>query len=69
MKIEELIGKRFRRNKYGLSIWWDTISSVSVSHELVSLKDGTFKPKIWVKGSLHSLPIEEVVIVPDGDTR
>lgn len=69
MKVDTLVGKRFKRNVYGLSIWTDTISSVSVSHEMVSLKGGTYKPRIWVKGSLHSIPIEEVVIVGDGDTR
>jgi hypothetical protein len=40
--MDELIGKKFRRNKYGLSIWEDTITSVELSYRLlypISVKD------------------------------
>lgn len=29
--LNSLIGRKFRRNKYGLSIWEDTISDISYS--------------------------------------
>lgn len=33
--MEELIGKRFKRNKYGLSLWEDRIKSIRIDHEFV----------------------------------
>jgi len=34
--IPQLIGKRFRRNKYGLSSWEDEISEVYMSYHFVN---------------------------------
>lgn len=36
MKLEGLIGKRFRRHKYGLTPWEKVIESVDVEMELVA---------------------------------
>lgn len=34
--MNKLIGKKFRMNKYGLSLWTDTIREVSITWELVN---------------------------------
>lgn len=36
--MENLIGKRFKRNKYGESIWEDTIRDVRYSLEVENIK-------------------------------
>jgi len=33
--MEDLIGRNFKRNKYGLSLWTDTIRDVSFQFQLV----------------------------------
>lgn len=33
--MEELIGKRFKRNKYGLSLWEDRIIATRIDHKLI----------------------------------
>lgn len=35
MKIEEIKGRKFRRNKYGNSLWEDTIKDVTYKLKLV----------------------------------
>lgn len=33
--MEDLVGRNFKRNKYGLSLWTETIKEVSFQFELV----------------------------------
>lgn len=48
---EALIGKKFRRNKYGLSIWEDTIEDVNVLYQQTVIKNvWHYIPKITVMG-------------------
>lgn len=34
MNLDKLIGKTFRRNRYGLSIWQDVITEISIRYKL-----------------------------------
>ena len=46
MNINDLIGKKFRRNKYGLSVWEDSIIEIGWHQHLVSpiskLEEGNY---------------------------
>ncbi len=35
MTTEQLIGRKFRRNKYGISIWDDEITAITIRLQLV----------------------------------
>jgi hypothetical protein len=53
------VGKKFKRDKYGLSDWTDTIQEVWSWYS----KDPPHSIHFFVKGKLHNYPIEEVVIL------
>jgi hypothetical protein len=59
--MNNLIGKTFKRNKYGLSSWEDTIQEVFITWHL--LDRNTRKPEIKVKGTVHTYDLEEIVII------
>lgn len=66
MKLEEaLLGKKFRRNKYGLSIWWDTIQSVQITQKVQRINSSlsVVAIEIWVKGNMHAHPLDEIVLI------
>lgn len=62
--MEELIGKRFKRNVYGPSLWTDTVKKIwirwSVEGTLMNYK-GDQKAEVMIEGSLHSFPLSEIV--------
>jgi len=62
-----LIGLKFKRNVYGLSSWTDIINDVDISWEIHFDIDNCIKyqrlNKIYVKGTIHWFPIEEIVII------
>lgn len=63
MNPEYLIGKKFRRNVYGLSKWTQTIQEVNFILSFITVKDKYFyKPKLMVKGNNHWYSIDEIVI-------
>lgn len=57
--VDKLIGLKFRRNKYGLSLWEDTIQSVDLNWYFTT---GWTRPIVVVKGTLHSYDIDEIVV-------
>ena len=63
MNPEYLIGKKFRRNVYGLSKWTQTIQEVKFILSFTTVKDKYFyEPKLMVKGNNHWYSIDEIVI-------
>ena len=63
MNPEYLIGKKFRRNVYGLSKWTQTIQEVNFILSFITVKDKYFyKPKLMVKGNTYWYSIDEIVI-------
>jgi len=68
----QLIGKKFKRNKYGLSDWEQTIHKVWIVWEMISLDPNkpfeniVHKPKIKINGGgsgLQCYDLEEIVIL------
>ena len=63
MNPEYLIGKKFKRNVYGLSKWTQTIQKVDFIISFNNIEGGYFcKPEMMVKGNNHWYSIDEVVI-------
>ena len=63
---DNLIGKKFKRNKYGLSTWTDEITSLSVIRKYYYNKDMEnhyWTPQIIVHGTNTNYYIDEIVIV------
>lgn len=58
--MKDLIGKKFRRNVYGLSVWEDTVQDVYVQWKWID--PDVSIPKIRIKGTLHDFSIDEIVI-------
>lgn len=57
---DELIGRTFRRNVYGLSVWEDTIQDVWFSWRL---NNGRMRNvDVMVKGTVHSFPLKDILI-------
>jgi hypothetical protein len=68
--MEELIGKSFKRNVYGPSIWTDTITKVWVVYSWTGKtnEEGRWLlvPHIMVQGtSIFHHKLEEILIVPE----
>ena len=62
--MKELIGLKFKRNKYGLSNWTDTVLGVQIIKDFNN--DGDyFTPRIMVKGSIQNYELEDIVFVND----
>lgn len=62
--IEQLIGLKFKRNKYGLSTWEDTIQSVSTSWKVVDVDKGLQQLEVTVKGTgYNTYELSEIVIL------
>lgn len=61
--LPELIGKRFKRNVYGLTEWTDTVKDCWFVY-IVNIEKGTTTQEIIVKGSNYDYPINELVILP-----
>lgn len=59
----DLIGKPFRRNKYGLSLWEDTIKNVWIQWEVIDRN--TKRPRLLVRGHMseNHYDISEIVIL------
>ena len=53
----------FKRNKYGLSDWTDTVTEIFVIKEYKH--NGMYTPIVMVKGTKHSYPITEIVLVEE----
>ena len=63
MNPEYLIGKKFKRNVYGLSKWTQTIQEVNFILSYVVPHGGEYyQPKLMVKGNNHWYSIDEIVI-------
>ena len=60
-EMKELIGRRFKRNKYGLSNWTDTIVDIWYKRS-VKLGVPGFTVEVMVKGTLYDYPLCEVQI-------
>ncbi len=65
--MEELIGRKFRRNVYGLSSWTSVIKRVSITREMIvdkKTKTAYFAPVIYIHNEKgNSYQINEIVIV------
>lgn len=72
----QLVGKKFKRNKYGLSDWTQTIHKVWIVWEAFpsdpnktgwdSIRNSHYKPKIKVNGGGsgdYTYDLEEIVIL------
>ena len=61
--IDFLIGKSFKRNKYGLSLWTDTIKFVGCKFSIID--KNTKKILIYIVGEKNSkhFDLDEIVIV------
>lgn len=57
----KLIGQKFKRKKYGLSSWTDTISEVSIVLEYNS-EFKEYCPKCKIQGTLHQYDLDEIII-------
>ena len=62
--MNDLIGKQFKRNVYGLSTWTDTVQAVWFVRELQN-EEKQFTPKFYIKGTIHNYPVSEVVFLTD----
>ncbi len=64
--MEELIGKQFKRNKYGISSWIDTIQSIRIIYQYTMI-DGYYYliPKIYIIGENNNVPytLDEIVLI------
>lgn len=68
---KEMIGKKFKRDKYGLSDWTDEVKEVKVlwntisTATLISEEDDDLlsKPIIYIVGSIHTYPLDELIFV------
>lgn len=62
--MNELIGQKFKRNKYGISTWTDIVQDISISYNYtINNKQSYFIPEINIKGSKHIYKLSEVVFV------
>lgn len=61
--MENLIGKQFKRNVYGLTDWIDTVENVYIIRSYIT--KNTWKPVIQIKGKIGiwSYDIDEIVFV------
>lgn len=73
MDIKNLIGKRFKRDKYGLSLWEDTIKEVFFNNRVILNKNESskykikgFKPEIRIKGhkTINDFNLDEIILIP-----
>ena len=62
MVAADLIGKKFKRNKYGLSTWTDEVTQVWVIMSAKIAVEGN-KPIFMIRGSQHSYSADEVVFI------
>lgn len=64
-EMNHLIGRKFKRNKYGLSSWVDTIANVGYTH--VHATEGGCMTEVHVYGmkSNHCYDLKEIVISPE----
>lgn len=65
--METLVGRKFKRNVYGLSSWTSTIASMDITREMVvdkKTRTAYFTPKIWIKSD-KGIPydLDEIVII------
>lgn len=58
----QLIGLKFKRKKYGLSTWTDTITNV-VIHLEYNYDFKEYAPKCIVTGARHNYDIDEIIIM------
>ena len=60
--MKDLIGKKFKRNKYGLSIWTKTIGFVEVYYSRKEI-DGlaVYFPEICIRAE-EDRPVEDIVL-------
>lgn len=65
-KTKNIVGKQFKRNKYGLSSWADTIEDFWFTYCYdPHHKVFTILPIIKAKNSGHTFNIKEIVIIDD----
>jgi len=63
-KQEDLIGKSFKRNKYGLSTWTDIIQDVWIIWNLHVIEGKrVIIPEFMIKGTLHNYTLSEIVLI------
>lgn len=57
--MRDLIGRKFKRNKYGLSTWTDTITDVWIRYNFDLKHSFEYAtPQVMVRGKMFSYPIE-----------
>jgi hypothetical protein len=65
--MKELIGKKFKRNKYGLSDWTSIISEVGITRSTTfnpETRNAYWIPEIWIRSSNGVVyDFSEIVIV------
>lgn len=61
--MKDLIGKKFKRNVYGLTEWTDTVTNVFIVRSFIS--KGIWKPLIGIKGTrgIWSYNLDEIVFI------
>lgn len=61
--MKDLIGKKFKRNVYGLTEWTDTVTNVFIVRSFIS--KGIWKPLIGIKGTrgIWSYDLDEIVFI------
>lgn len=63
MKPEDLVGRKFKRNVYGLSKWTQTIEEVNFIYSFVTENTEWFyQPKLMIKGNKYWYSIDEILI-------
>lgn len=61
--MDELIGKSFKRNVYGLSEWTDTVVDVYIAININHDAFSSWTPIFLVQGTMHVFNINEIVFV------
>jgi hypothetical protein len=61
--ISSLIGKSFKKNKYGKSIWTDEIKYVGYKNNIIDRFTKTVEIYVIGKNSPNHFPLDEILIV------
>jgi len=61
--VDSLVGREFRRNKYGLSTWIDTITYVGYSRNLLDRSHSAINMYVIGTSSKIHYSIDEIVLV------
>lgn len=65
--MNELVGKEFKRNVYGLSSWTDVVQSTHISWKIIDRGMKLQVPELKIVGTNHEFSLSEIVFIRDLD--